>query len=213
MDNNQQQPVQQPQQPVETPPQEETDQQQSTQPPPYNSTKVILGVIGFVVAFIIVGVGYFYILNTLQMNNLAPIPNQTTALNTATATPLPSETPTPSPTVQPNQSNEKRKKDLLTIQEGIFKYKTAKGSLPPQITTTAQAVAKEGSDICPALVPEFIPALPKDPLSEENLDAPIGAVKDCSTLYITGYVIAKDAKGTVTITAPFAQEETIMVKF
>jgi hypothetical protein len=209
---------QQPTQPVNPNPQPTDPSQtagptQPTQPQPAVSMKTLFMLAGLLSAMFIIGAGYLFVVSMLQKNQapdrrsqpaqlVSPQPTQATAMDLPTG--MPSSN---------NSSNGKRKKDLVQIQEGIFKYKTAKGTLPPQITTTEQAIAKEGADLCSALVPSYIPSLPKDPLSEEDMNAPIGSVKDCASMYITGYVIAKNEEGIVTIRAPFAQEETIVVKF
>lgn len=68
-----------------------------------------------------------------------------------------------------------------------------KGTIPAAITTTATDISKGGIDICAALVPNYIAALPVDPST--------GSYTDCGT-YDTKYTVVKDATtGRITVSA------------
>jgi hypothetical protein len=58
------------------------------------------------------------------------------------------------------------------------------------------------ADICDELVPKYIPALPTDPDSASD-----GKSVDCSGTYSTGYEVAKDTNGRITVSAPLTVDE------
>ena len=116
------------------------------------------------------------------------------------------------PTKQFQQSNNtKRRSDVNAILNAINQYQADnKGSLPGGITSTA-AVIGDGTgqvDLCATLVPEYIAALPVDPLT--NNGAP---VTDCTATYNTNYTVVQGASDNrITIAAPAAElGETISV--
>lgn len=120
------------------------------------------------------------------------------------------------PSRQFKQANDtKRASDVNTILNAVGQYAaelTNKGNLPAGIPSAGTAfeikapAGADGVDLCTALVPTFIQALPADPLT--NGGAPVTAA-DCATgNYNTGYYIEQDANGRVTVSAPAAQITT-----
>jgi prepilin-type N-terminal cleavage/methylation domain-containing protein len=113
------------------------------------------------------------------------------------------------PARQFNQANDtKRRSDTLQILNSIHQYAAEhSGNLPTGLTTplTAVDVANTGADICTLLMPTYISALPQDP--ENNNGVPITS---CTT-YDTGYQVAVDADGRVTVSAPNAKLGTVSV--
>lgn len=105
-------------------------------------------------------------------------------------------------------NNTQRNSDVRAVLDAVHQYAVDnRGVLPTAITTTATTVksATGGVDICALLVPTYLTALPYDPTATG------AAYTDCTT-YDTGYTIAKDANGRVTVAAPTAElSETISV--
>jgi type IV pilus assembly protein PilA len=108
-------------------------------------------------------------------------------------------------------NNTKRRSDVNAILNAINQYMADnKGVLPTGITTTDQEISDGGADICAALVPEYIAALPVDP--QTNGGTPIEE-GDCGGTYATSYNVEQSASSArITVTAPDAElEETISV--
>lgn len=100
-------------------------------------------------------------------------------------------------------NNTKRRSDVNAILNAVNQYMADnKGVLPAGITTTAltlkKPVGEDGVDICAALVPTYIAALPSDPQVSEG-----AAVADCTVAaYDTGYTIVQSADNNrITVTA------------
>lgn len=88
-------------------------------------------------------------------------------------------------------NNTQRESNVNAILNAVGQYiADNKGAIPSAITTTATEIKKTGGvDLCSALVPNYLPALPSDPKSGSA-----GAqITDCSSSYSTGYKIVKDA--------------------
>jgi prepilin-type N-terminal cleavage/methylation domain-containing protein len=108
-------------------------------------------------------------------------------------------------------NNTARTNDVNTILNAIHQYAADhKGILPPSASAvtypvapdeTAVEISKAGVDICAAISPDYVSLLPTDPDSDANGVA----VADCSSGYVTGYYILKDASGRITISAPLAE--------
>ncbi len=100
-------------------------------------------------------------------------------------------------------NNTKRRSDVNAILNAVNQYMADnKGIVPAGITTTALTLKKpvgtDGVDICAAIVPTYIAALPSDPQVSSGV-----AVLDCTvTTYDTGYTIIRSAASNrITITA------------
>jgi prepilin-type N-terminal cleavage/methylation domain-containing protein len=104
------------------------------------------------------------------------------------------------PARQFGQANDtKRRSDINAILNAVGQYAASNnGNLPPDITATAGDINKANyANLCAALVPTYIPALPVDP--SLNNQAGVG---DCTTAgWDTGYSIVKDANNRITVSA------------
>lgn len=113
------------------------------------------------------------------------------------------------PARQFEQANDtQRSSDVNAILNAVHQYMVEEsGQLPTVITDTATAIGEDGEggliNLC-LLVPDYIAALPVDPLASttEPVDA---VVCDASTNYNTGYTIQATADGRVTVSAPLAE--------
>jgi prepilin-type N-terminal cleavage/methylation domain-containing protein len=121
------------------------------------------------------------------------------------------------PARQFGQANDtKRRSDANAILNAIGQYSASNtGNLPPEIVTLQGAhpgVATELNDtnfpnLCGQLVPTYVPALPTDPV--KNTQAGISVC--AGTWGDTGYQVAVDANGRVTVSAPSAYAGPITV--
>lgn len=107
-------------------------------------------------------------------------------------------------------NNTKRRSDVNAILNAVHQYAAdKKGNIDPLgITTALQYIASTGADICSAIVPQYIAALPSDPTTTAGTNT-----TDCNTAYSTGYRVIKSATDSrITIDAPGAElTETITV--
>lgn len=102
------------------------------------------------------------------------------------------------PARQFQQANDtKRSSDVNAILNAVSQYAADnKGALPAGITSTAKPIAGDTAnpttvaDICAALVPQYIAALPVDPTT--GTGAPI-LEAGCASDYATGYTIVSSA--------------------
>jgi type IV pilus assembly protein PilA len=116
-------------------------------------------------------------------------------------------------------NNTKRQSAVLQILNAIGAYQAEqKGILPTQILslpagTPVELGATNMPDLCPTLVPNYIPALPVDPSVTGGSDIDSAG---CATAqggnWLTGYTISRDAQNRLTIAAPSADAgDTIKV--
>lgn len=106
--------------------------------------------------------------------------------------------------------NSQRRSDVTTILNAVYQYSLDNnGALPADITTTAGEVCATGTADCLTLIElseltlngTYLVSIPEDPTCPA----------DCATDG-TGYEIAEDTNGRVTVTAPNAEQgETISV--
>lgn len=105
-------------------------------------------------------------------------------------------------------NNTERDSDVKSILDAVHEYAIDnRGALPSAITTTATVVGSGAGqiDICSDLVPTYLAEMPYDPTATG------ASYTDCTT-YNTGYTIAEDTDGRVTVAAPGAElSETISV--
>ncbi|KKQ29730.1 MAG: hypothetical protein US48_C0039G0004 [Candidatus Levybacteria bacterium GW2011_GWA2_37_36] len=103
-------------------------------------------------------------------------------------------------------NNTKRRSDVNAILNAVNQFMADnKGVLPAGITGTVSSIADDDgadpaeADICTSLVPQYIAALPADPLTNNGV-----AVTDCATVgYATGYTIVQNAPDNrITVNAP-----------
>lgn len=102
------------------------------------------------------------------------------------------------------QSNDaQRHSNVTTILNAVHQYSIDnRGVLPTEITAVATNIGSADINICSYLVPTYLSEMPVDPTH------PTGAYTDCNTAYDTGYTIAVDTDGRVTVAAPNAEIET-----
>lgn len=94
-------------------------------------------------------------------------------------------------------NNTQRSSDVKTILDAVHEYAIDnRGVLPAGITATATVVGSGTGqiDICSSLVPTYVAAMPFDPTATG------AGYTDC-TNYDTGYTIASDANGRITVAA------------
>ena len=106
-------------------------------------------------------------------------------------------------------NNTKRRSDVAAILNAINQYASDnRGALPAGITTTVQTISNTAANICAAMVPRYLAALPTDP----SLNTPAG-ISNCAVAYSTGYNVVQSATDNrVTLSAPSAElGETILV--
>ena len=110
------------------------------------------------------------------------------------------------PAKQFSQANDtKRRSDVNAILNAVNQYAADnKGALPAGIDGTVKTVANTGANICDDLVPEYLAALPVDPLTGGGTP-----VTDCSAAYTTNYTITRSASDNrITVDAPAAEIAT-----
>lgn len=117
------------------------------------------------------------------------------------------------PARQFNQANDtKRRSDTLQILNAIHQYVAENsGNLPAGLTANSSGtITDSGIDVCSILMPTYISAFPADPAVANG--APITA---CNTgageSYNSGYYVAVDSSGRVTVSAPNAALGTVSV--
>ena len=102
-------------------------------------------------------------------------------------------------------NNTKRSSDVNAVLNAVGQYAADnQGNLTALgITATASAIADTGVNICDDLVPQYIAALPVDPLT--NNGDPIDQ-RECAAAYDTGYTISQSATDNrITVNAPDAE--------
>ena len=96
-------------------------------------------------------------------------------------------------------NNTKRRSDVNAILNAVNQYMADnKGALPAGITSSVLTIADTGANICAALVPTYIAALPRDPLTLNGV-----SVTGCTAAYNTNYTIVQSAANNrITVNAP-----------
>ncbi len=101
-------------------------------------------------------------------------------------------------------NNTKRSSDVNAVLNAVGQYAADnKGALPTGIDTTVRTItdAAGGANICVSLVPQYIAALPVDPLTNNGT-----AVTNCAASYNTNYTIVRSATNNrLTVAAPAAE--------
>jgi len=98
-------------------------------------------------------------------------------------------------------NNTKRRSDVNAVLNAVDQYMADnKGVLPAGITTTAQEIGGSvgQANICAALVPTYIAALPVDPQVSNGVAV---TEANCATAYSTGYTIVNGSNNRVTVAA------------
>lgn len=101
-------------------------------------------------------------------------------------------------------NNTKRSSDVNALLNAIHQFAADnQGTLPGggSITTTAQNISSTAVNLCSDLVPQYIAALPVDPLTNNGTP-----VTDCTGAFDTNYTVVRSASDNrITITAPAAE--------
>lgn len=103
-------------------------------------------------------------------------------------------------------NNTKRSSDVNAILNAITQYAVDnRGTLPTGIDTTAQTIgATSFNTMCTQLVPQYIAALPVDPLT--NNGTPIDSTTCTGTTWTTNYTVQQVATSNrITVAAPSAE--------
>lgn len=104
-------------------------------------------------------------------------------------------------------NNTKRSSDVNAVLNAINQYMADnQGTLPTGITTTAATIAATSfNTMCTNLVPQYIAALPVDPLT--NNGTPVQATDCTGTTWTTGYTVLQlgGAGSRITVAAPGAE--------
>jgi prepilin-type N-terminal cleavage/methylation domain-containing protein len=103
-------------------------------------------------------------------------------------------------------NNTARTNDVNTILNAVHQYGADhKGNLTPLgLTETPTEIGSAGADICSILVPDYVSLFPVDPDTNDGIALPETDCEAADT-YVTGYEIARDASGRVTVSAPDAE--------
>lgn len=105
-------------------------------------------------------------------------------------------------------NNTKRRSDVNAILNAVNQYMADnKGAVPVGITSDPAIVSKAGADLCALLVPQYIAALPVDPLTGSG--TPIDST--CPDGYTTNYTISQSASNSrITVAATAAENSEVI---
>lgn len=100
-------------------------------------------------------------------------------------------------------NNVKRRADVNAILNAINQNMADnKGAVPAGITATSTEISSGGANICSALVPKYIAALPADPKVGDGANVAVPCPVSPTT-YSTGYNVSQSATDNrITVTAP-----------
>lgn len=104
--------------------------------------------------------------------------------------------------------NTQRRSDVLQILNSVHQNAAENNGNLSALIPQAAAVIGDGAnevDLCDVIVPNHMPALPRDPSITG------GQISDCTAPYSTGYTIVRDAQGRVTVAAPAATADNATV--
>ena len=110
-----------------------------------------------------------------------------------------------------NKASERRA-EIAYIAQGIARYATDTGQLPPDMPSQLTAIGsyEDHYNLCTFLVPKYLKELPLDPTGGLKLASSGSHGERCDDegiTYGTSYAIVKDKTGRVTISAPVAEAE------
>ncbi len=120
------------------------------------------------------------------------------------------------PARQFGQANDtKRRSDATALLNAIGQYAASNaGNLPGEVTTASTSATEINStnfpNLCAAIMPTYISALPVDPSITTNTapNGPSGITSCSTTPWDTGYQLSKDANNRITIWANNAYSGT-----
>jgi prepilin-type N-terminal cleavage/methylation domain-containing protein len=109
-------------------------------------------------------------------------------------------------------NNAERRSEIAYIAQGIQRYVTDTGQLPPDIPSEAKAIGsyEDHYNLCTSLVPKYMKDMPLDPGGGVKLAENTAAGTTCSdkgVRFATGYAISKDRANRVIISAPFSETD------
>ncbi len=108
-------------------------------------------------------------------------------------------------------NNTKRRSDVNAILNAINQYMADnKGALPagiPVAPAAAATISDTGADLCALLVPQYMAALPVDPLT--NNGTPVETA-GCAAAYNTNYTVVQGANNRITVAAPAAENSEVI---
>jgi prepilin-type N-terminal cleavage/methylation domain-containing protein len=116
------------------------------------------------------------------------------------------------PARQFGQANDtKRRSDANAIVNAVGQYSASNsGNLPGEVASASTSATEINStnfpNLCSALVPTYIPAMPADPTLNNQ-----AGISTCAGAWDTGYQIAKDANNRITVSASNAYAGPIQV--
>lgn len=112
-------------------------------------------------------------------------------------------------------NNTERESNVNAILSAVGQYTVDnKGSMPTEIQADGDPIGGAGgddfADLCDALVPKYLPALPVDPLQAQtdadlNVDDKSITEDECDEDYLTGYTVEEE-NGRTVITAPLTED-------
>lgn len=113
--------------------------------------------------------------------------------------------------------NADRRNDIAYLAQTLREYKAKHGTYPGSIPETPTPLGSLNNhvNLCAILVPEFMPDIPLDPQTGYKFIGEERTTEPCThenIAYITGYLISKDPKGVITLSAPSAIQEKIEIK-
>lgn len=117
--------------------------------------------------------------------------------------------------VNPGEQLEKsedtqRRADINSTLNAINQYMIDNnGQVPAGIGTSSTPISSTGANLCAALVPQYIAALPQDP-AEASANGDGVEASECGAAYATGYSVSQ-SNNRVTVTATAADGTSITV--
>lgn len=115
-----------------------------------------------------------------------------------------------------NANNTQRTSEVTQILNAVGAYQAeTQGQLPAEVlaltagTATALSAANF-PNLCAELIPDYIPALPRDPSLGGNTEV---SEADCAVVppvWTTGYEITRDANDRVTVAAPVTDNGAVI---
>lgn len=204
----------------------QTNQAEATQktPPPtsYNRKVVALAIVTGLAVTVVGALNLFFLLNGADLGN-------TTKIKKARGNDLPTQNldadnkkspPETNPAIDKKLDpllrtrNLVRLTDVSALIEAIEEYAKDNNHFPNGLPSISTPIAKNGADICSALVPEYISSLPRDPQQKfdpTNEYSMGGYVSDCNSDYVTGFEIVANGNKVI-ISAPFTEQAPVIME-
>ena len=194
---------------------------QKTPPPMSNNRKVVaLAIVTGLAVTVVGGLNLFFLLNGTDLDSIKNIKEAksndipTQNLDADNKKSAPETNPAIDKKLDPlvRTRNIVRLTDASALIEAIEEYAKDNNRFPKGIPSLTTPIAKAGADICSALVPKYIGALPRDPQQKfdpSNEYSMGGYVSDCNSDYVTGYEIVAIGNKVI-ISAPFTEQAPVI---